>query len=116
MSTSSKIIENQIETVKNSPKKSLNLTSSPQLTPRSRNNSSSSSECSSFDQEELLKLEIKQIKRENKFLKKKISDLVAELNGDKPKKKVANKGAEKEDKDTAHSSIDFFFDEINSLN
>lgn len=43
----------------------------------------------------MLKLEIKQIKRENKFLKKKISDLVAELNGDKPKKKIANKGIEK---------------------
>ena len=40
---------------------------------------------------------------------------MAERSGDKPKKKVANKGAEKQHKDVSHSSIDFFFEEINSL-
>lgn len=49
---------------------------------------------SSMDEEEILRMEIKQLQRQNKFLKKKINELTSELNGDNCKKsKVTGKGA-----------------------
>jgi hypothetical protein len=48
-------------------------------------------------------------------LKKKIQDLLSDLNGDAPVKRKHNKGAIKENVDSVHLTADFFFEEINNL-
>ena len=65
MSTSSHIRESNIQYLKKaSPRKSLNLTVSPGKTSRSRSRVGLSSDHDSeLDQEDLLRLEIRQIKR-----------------------------------------------------
>lgn len=63
-------------------------------------------------------MEITQLERENKFLKKKITELTAQLNGEKQpsrKSRASGKGIVKEDIDPVHLTVQFFFKEINGL-
>jgi hypothetical protein len=58
------------------------------------------------------------LQRENSFLKKKINELTSELNGEQhlsKKKSLLGKGPLKEDIDSIHLSVDFFFKEITNL-
>lgn len=78
----------------------------------------SEEDISSTDKEDFLLLEIKQLKRENNFLKKKISELTMEHG---PERKPRRNNREKGKATTGHNleimplSINLFFEEIHNL-
>ena len=79
-------------------------------------NSSSSLTCSDIQRQQLLKLEIKQLKRQNLFLKKKIQELNQEksqpMNRKRPR---VNKADHEPHVQSLHLSVNYFFKEIEGL-